>query len=46
LILIFLDTNNDTLIPGIPDGPVIMLVKVKDALMADALEEKLNEAMK
>ena len=33
-------------IPGLPEGPVIMLVKVKDALMADQLEEKLLEAMK
>merc|ERR1712107_150466 len=33
-------------IKGVPDGPVMMLVKVKDALMADQLEEKLKEAMK
>jgi len=31
-------------IPGLPEGPVIMLVKVKDVLMADQLEEKLKEA--
>ena len=31
-------------IKGMPEGPVIMLVKVKDALMADQLEEKINEA--
>ena len=33
-------------IKGMEDGPVIMLVKVKDALMADQLEEKLKEATK
>ena len=27
------------------EGPAIMLVKVKDALMADQLEEKLNQAI-
>eukprot|EP00093_Oithona_nana_P010240 10240.XXX_457724_460464_1 [CDS] Oithona nana genome sequencing. len=33
-------------IPGMPEGPAIMLLKVKDSLMADELEEKLNEAIK
>merc|ERR1712200_197205 len=28
------------------EGPVIMLAKVKDSLMADQLDEKLQEAMK
>merc|ERR1712025_763610 len=33
-------------IPGMPEGPAIMLLKVKDSLMADELEQKLNEAIK
>ena len=33
-------------IPGMPEGPAIMLLKVKDSVMADELEEKLNEAIK
>ena len=33
-------------IPGMPDGPAIMLLKVKDSVMADELEEKINEAIK
>ena len=33
-------------IKGLNDGPVIMLVKVKDSLLADQLEKKLNEAIK
>jgi hypothetical protein len=32
-------------IPGIPDGPVTMLVKVKNAEMADELEKKMKERL-
>ena len=37
-------TKTFSKILGLPEGPVIMLVKVKDVLMADQLEEKLKEA--
>ena len=33
-------------IPGLTEGPAIMLLKVKDSVMADELEAKLNEAIK